>query len=187
MDKRALFEDVISGFLSGTRNPDAIVAVLMQKLPQVGNPCAPDDMLGNCEWALRHLGEWDRRTTEEELRYYRDCLRNEKSFNLEEIERIRKGPPQTSTMPLCPGVSVEVHAQDGYSGLVLVARDALLTQQLDRLQGSLEFKDLLNWFEVRVTMMGGRPHCLVRSALVPKFLREVRLFLELRFSEGLGG
>jgi hypothetical protein len=73
MDRRALFEDVISGFLSGTRDPDAIVAVLMQKLARAGNPGAPDDLLVSCERALRHLGEWDRRTTEEELRYYRDC------------------------------------------------------------------------------------------------------------------
>jgi hypothetical protein len=159
----------------------------MQKLPWPGDPGGPNDLLGNCEWALRHLGEWDRRTTEEELRYYWDCLRSEKAFDFAEVERIRKGPPQSTTMGLCPGVSAEIHTQDGYSGLVFIAKDPLMTQQLDALQGTDEFKNLLHWFEARVTTMGGRPHCLVRSARVPKLLREVKLFLELRFSEGLGG
>src|SRR2546423_14657169 len=144
----------------------------MRQLPAGGKCGEADDLLSNCEWALRHLGEWDQRTTEEELRYYWDCLRNEKAFDPEEVERIRKGPPQSATVSLCPGVSAQIYAHEGYSGFVLIAKDFRLTGQLDALQTDKEFKEWLAWFDARVTTMGGRTYCLVRSARMSRFLRE---------------
>ena len=186
MDRQPLFESVISEFLNGALDQHAIVALLMRRLPSAGDGRHSDDLLSNCESALRHLGEWDERTTKEELRYYWECLRNKRVFDPAEVERIRKTPPQRTTVPLCPAVSAEIYAHEGYSGVVLGAKDASLTRQLEALQRAGEFKDLLKWFEARVTTLGAGPYYLVRSDRVSKFLREVRLFLELRFSEALG-
>ena len=90
-------------------------------------------------------------------------------------------------MVLGHGVSARVFSRPSYAGVIFAAKSTSLTPKLDALLGTSEFQDLLYWFEARTAVMGGHPYYLVLTARLLKFFTEVRLFLDLRFSEAFGG
>ena len=81
MDTRVFFIDVISRFLSGELDRASAARLVAVELPLGEVRGGQHDLLPNCEWGLRHIDEPDYWTTEAELRYYLQCLRDERIYD----------------------------------------------------------------------------------------------------------
>ncbi len=87
MDYKKYFKDLIAGFLSGKYTRSEIADIMASEIgiDDIDNSAdEQQNLLTNCEWALRHIDEDGYYTTERELKYYLTCLNNERTFREED-------------------------------------------------------------------------------------------------------
>jgi hypothetical protein len=180
MNRQAFLKDVISRVLSGGldyNNASKLVAARVRPPSRHGR----QDILSNCECALRHLGEWDSRTTLLELQYYWDCLSNRRAFDPEEVDRIRREAQPTVKAHLAHGVCAIIGQHQSHRGVALNTTRPSSLAQVRALERTLEFQEVLKWVQARVSQVGGSPYYLVRTNRLPNFLRELKLFFVSNF------
>ena len=84
MDYKEYFIELISGFLDKKYSRSEIAQKITNNIGVDEIKGNHDDLLVNCEIALRHIDHEGYYTSENELKYYLSCLKNEKKFNEKE-------------------------------------------------------------------------------------------------------
>jgi hypothetical protein len=87
MDYRDIFLDLIQQLLEGKITRDDVATKIAREVPIDAGYEEEQELLENCEWALRHANEPNYYTTIGELRYYLECLKGESAFSTEERDR----------------------------------------------------------------------------------------------------
>jgi hypothetical protein len=84
MNYKAFFIELLIKFLNGLLNREEVARQVAVTVPIDTNYTDNEDLMNNCEWALRHINEPDHYSTEGELSYYLNCLRGESEYSQEE-------------------------------------------------------------------------------------------------------
>lgn len=80
MDFKAFFIDLLLRFLDGVLSRAEVAQEIAVTMPVDTNYVDDEELMNNCEWALRHINEPDHYSTEGELSYYLSCLKGEKEY-----------------------------------------------------------------------------------------------------------
>src|SRR5579859_668326 len=85
-DKRAFFRFLIIRLQNRSISRKEVAEQLAFEFPE-RHEIEPQDLMGSCEWILRHADELP--TTDRELSYYLQCLRGDRAFAPGERDNIR--------------------------------------------------------------------------------------------------
>ena len=88
MNLHDLFIELITSFLDGSLDRQDVAQKITDELPPDFIKGNKNDLLPNCEWALRHINETEFWTTKRELEYYLSCLKGEKVYSSAERDKI---------------------------------------------------------------------------------------------------
>jgi hypothetical protein len=91
MDHKEYFIELISGFFNGKYSSFEIAHKIANDIAIDEIKGDHNDLLVNCEMALRHIDHDGYYTTEIELKYYFSCLNDERQFDEKERNIILKG------------------------------------------------------------------------------------------------
>ncbi len=84
MDYKAFFVELLVQFLNGMLSRTEVAEKIAVTIPIDTEYKDNEDLMNNCEWALRHINEPDHYSTENELSYYLSCLKGEEKYDQEE-------------------------------------------------------------------------------------------------------
>lgn len=87
MDYKAYFIELLMQFLSGVLSREEVARQVAVTMPIDTNYIGDEELMNNCEWALRHINEPEHYSTEGELSYYLSCLRGEAEYSQAERDR----------------------------------------------------------------------------------------------------
>lgn len=81
MNFRAFYLDLLNKYFSGELSREEISDFVSDTVPIDVAYQQDAELMINCEWGIRHVSHGDLATTDEELRFYRDCLTGEVSYS----------------------------------------------------------------------------------------------------------
>ena len=87
MDYKAYFIELLIQFFGGVLSREEVARKVAVTIPIDAGYVDDEELMNNCEWALRHINEPDHYCTEEELSYYLSCLRGEVEYSQEERDK----------------------------------------------------------------------------------------------------
>ncbi len=84
MDYKAFFIELLTLFLNGSLSRSEVAKKITTTMSVDTKYLDDEELMINCEWALRHINEPNHYSTEGELSYYLSCLKGECEYSLEE-------------------------------------------------------------------------------------------------------
>jgi hypothetical protein len=84
MNYKVFFIDLLTQFLNGVLSSEQVALKVAVAIPIDTNYIDDEDLMNNCEWALRHINEPDHYPTEGELSYYLSCLSGVRKYSHED-------------------------------------------------------------------------------------------------------
>lgn len=84
MDYKAFFIELLMQFMNGVLSRDEVAQKVAVTMPIDTNYIDDEELMNNCEWALRHINEPEHYSTKGELLYYLHCLNGEQEYSQEE-------------------------------------------------------------------------------------------------------
>jgi len=87
MDYTTFFVELLTQFLSGAISRAEVAERIAFTMPVDTDYLDDEDLMNNCEWALRHINEPGYYSTEAELAYYLSCLKGENKYSQEERDK----------------------------------------------------------------------------------------------------
>lgn len=182
MKREEWFLELIERYFQGAIDRKTVSQAIAKELPPRRLHAHEAGLVRSCEWALRHMTGATGCVSNRELRYHWRCLRQEIRFDPRERNRVRYYPPIPVKVPVARGIVATVYDYSGLWGIMLNTAKPALLSRLETFECEPAWRNALQWFQVKTTVIGARRHYLVRRDRARKLLRELSLLAETHFS-----